>query len=100
RSAIHNDPNDHNVLVGGDDPATRHQRIVGLVDFGDMVHSVTVADLAIAIAYGVLDKPDPLAAAAAIVRGYHAANTLSADELDALFGLACPRLCRSGAVRG
>src|SRR5438552_5951801 len=57
RSAIHNDPNDHNVLVGGgDDPATRHQRIVGLVDFGDMVHSVTVADLAIAMAYAVLDK--------------------------------------------
>src|SRR2546427_7653244 len=71
RSAIHNDPNDHNVLVGGaDDPATRHQPIVGLVDFGDMVHSVTVADLAITIAYAVLDKPDPLAAADAIVRGY------------------------------
>src|SRR5207247_4487406 len=101
RSAIHNDPNDHNVLVGGDDdPALRHQRIVGLVDFGDMVHSVTVADLAIAIAYAVLDKPNPLSAAAHIVRGYHAANPLSADEIDALFGLACPRLCRSGAVRG
>src|SRR5438094_1116016 len=99
RSAIHNDPNDHNVLVGGgDDPALRHQRVVGLVDFGDMVYSVTVADLAIAIAYAVLDKPNPLSAAAAIVRGYDAANPLGADELDALFGLVCLRLCMSVAV--
>ena len=99
RSAIHNDPNDHNVLVGGgDDPDARHQCIVALVDFGDMVHSVTVADLAIAIAYAVLDKPDPLAAAAAIVRGYHAANPLTTVELDALFGLTCLRLCVSVAV--
>jgi 4-aminobutyrate aminotransferase-like enzyme/Ser/Thr protein kinase RdoA (MazF antagonist) len=99
RSAIHNDANDHNVLVGGgDDPATRNQRIVGLVDFGDMVHSVTVGDLAIAIAYAVLNKPYPLAAAAAIVRGYHAANPLSADELDVLHGLVCLRLCVSVSV--
>jgi 4-aminobutyrate aminotransferase-like enzyme/Ser/Thr protein kinase RdoA (MazF antagonist) len=99
RSAIHNDANDHNILVGGgDDPATRHQRIVGLVDFGDMVHSLTVADLAIAIAYGVLDKKDPLAAAAAIVRGCHTTHPLMGEEIDVLFGLACLRLCMSIAV--
>ena len=99
RSAVHNDANDRNVLVGGGgDPFARNQRIVGLIDFGDMVHSFTVADLAIAMAYAVLDKPDPLAAAASIVRGYHAVNPLTGDEIAALFGLVCLRLCVSVAV--
>ena len=71
-SAIHNDANDFNVIVGGgSDLYTRNQSVVGLIDFGDMVHSYTVGDLAVAMAYAILDKPDPLAAAAQIVSGYH-----------------------------
>ena len=50
--AIHGDLNDYNVLVGGDgDVESRDQRVTGIVDFGDMVHSYRVGDLAIAIAY-------------------------------------------------
>ena len=99
RSAVHNDANDFNVLVGGDgDLDSRNQRVVGLIDLGDMVHSFTVSDLAIAIAYAVLDKPDPLAVAASVVRGYHAVSPLTADEVAALFGLVCLRLCMSVAV--
>ena len=37
-SVIHNDANDHNVLVDG-----AADRVVGLLDLGDMVHSVTAA---------------------------------------------------------
>ena len=40
-----------------------------MIDFGDAVFSHTINDLAIAIAYAVMDKPDPLAAALHIVRG-------------------------------
>ena len=99
RSAVHNDANDYNVLVANDgDIWSRDERIAGLIDFGDIVHSVTVADLAIAVAYAVLDKPDPLAAAAPIVRGYHAAWPLSAVELAALFDLVRLRLCVSVAL--
>ncbi len=99
RSAIHNDANDHNVLVGGDGSLhQRRQRVVGLIDFGDMVHSFTVGDLAIAVAYAVLDKPDPLRAAATIVHGYHATNPLTEDEMAALFGLVLLRLCVSVSV--
>lgn len=96
RSAIHNDANDYNVLVGGgDDLYSRNQQITGLVDFGDMVFSHMVADLAIAIAYAVLDKPDPLATAAQIVAGYYAENPLTETEFAALFGLVKLRLCVS-----
>jgi 4-aminobutyrate aminotransferase-like enzyme/Ser/Thr protein kinase RdoA (MazF antagonist) len=96
RSAIHNDANDYNVLVGGGaDLYSRNQHIAGLVDFGDMVFSHTVNELAVAIAYAVLDKADPLAVAVQMVSGYHSENPLTEAELSALFGLICLRLCTS-----
>jgi Ser/Thr protein kinase RdoA (MazF antagonist) len=95
RSAIHGDANDYNVLVteGADGRAPAH--VAGLIDFGDLVHSYTIADLAIAAAYAVLDKPDPLAAAAAVAAGYHGARPIDDEELPALFGLVKLRLCAS-----
>jgi 4-aminobutyrate aminotransferase-like enzyme/Ser/Thr protein kinase RdoA (MazF antagonist) len=109
KSAIHNDANDYNVIVrAGDDPHAKSQgvvgqnvvgqNVVGLIDFGDMVHSFTVGDLAVAIAYAMLNKPDPLAVAAEIVRGYHAEYALVEDEIAALFGLARLRLCMSVCI--
>jgi Ser/Thr protein kinase RdoA (MazF antagonist) len=96
RSVIQNDANDYNVIVGGgDDHYSRNQQVIGLIDFGDMVYSVTVADLAIAAAYAALNKPDPLAAAAQVVAGYHAEYPLTDDEITALPGLICIRLCLS-----
>ncbi|RME58536.1 MAG: hypothetical protein D6790_11825, partial [Caldilineae bacterium] len=98
RSPIHNDANDYNVLVGGGvDPYTRNQAVTGLIDFGDMVHSYTVADLAVAAAYALLDKPDPLAAACQVVKGYHPVRPLTDEELAALFGFIRLRLCMSVA---
>ena len=99
KSAIHNDANDYNVIVGGgDDLRARNQSVAGLIDFGDLVHSFTVGDLAIAIAYAILEKPDPLAAAAEIVRGYHAEYALTEDEVAALFGLVRLRLLMSACI--
>lgn len=96
RSAIHNDANDYNVLVGGgEDLYSRNQHVVGLVDFGDMVFSYTVGELAVAIAYAVLDKADPLAVAAQMVAGYNQENPLTEAEFSALFGLVRLRLCVS-----
>ena len=90
-SAIHNDANDYNVLVNG----KSENAVVGLVDFGDMVHSFAVGDLAVAIAYAVLNKTDPVAAAAQVAAGYHSDCPLNEDEVAALFGLVCLRLCMS-----
>jgi 4-aminobutyrate aminotransferase-like enzyme len=69
--------------------------VVGVIDFGDMVHSYTVGDLAVAIAYMVLDKPVPIAAAAQVVAGYHEEYPLLEDELETLYGLVLMRLCMS-----
>jgi 4-aminobutyrate aminotransferase-like enzyme/Ser/Thr protein kinase RdoA (MazF antagonist) len=91
-SVIYNDANDYNLLVAGSGGA-RH--ISGLLDFGDMVYTQTICDLAIGGAYACLDKPDPLTAAAHVVAGYHTANSLSEDEIGVLFDLIGMRLCVS-----
>jgi len=88
KSVIYGDANDYNVLVEGG-------AVNALLDFGDMVHTASVCDLAIALAYVMLDEADPIAAAAHVVRAYHAARPLTAAELDALFPLAAARLAMS-----
>ncbi|MES3035458.1 MAG: aminotransferase class III-fold pyridoxal phosphate-dependent enzyme [Gemmatimonadota bacterium] len=93
RSIIHSDGNDYNLLVDG-----ARQRVTGIVDFGDMVHSHTVNEVAIAMAYVALAAEDPLAAAADVVAGYHAVFPLTDAEISALWPLLCMRLCVSVCV--
>jgi 4-aminobutyrate aminotransferase-like enzyme/murein DD-endopeptidase MepM/ murein hydrolase activator NlpD len=95
RSLIHNDANDHNVLVAFDGDALR---VTGLLDLGDLVESATVCEPAIAIAYALLDADDPLSTAAAVTRGYHTVRPLGAAELDVLWELALARLSISVAM--
>ena len=90
---IYNDANDYNVLVDGTDPYAR--RVTSVVDFGDMLHTWIANEVAVGCAYAMLDKPDPLAAAAPIVEGYHAAYPLGPAEIEALFPLICSRLAVS-----
>jgi 4-aminobutyrate aminotransferase-like enzyme/Ser/Thr protein kinase RdoA (MazF antagonist) len=90
---IYNDANDHNVLVRGDDPYVR--RVTSVVDFGDMLDTWIANEPAVACAYAMLHKPDPLAAAVPIVEGYHAAFALSEAEIEAVFPLVCSRLAVS-----
>lgn len=99
RAIIHNDLNDHNILIGGgDDLELRAQAVSGIVDFGDMVYSYRVGELAIAIAYAMLDRGDPLGVASAIVRGYCERSSLDDHELASLYGLVLMRLCASACI--
>jgi 4-aminobutyrate aminotransferase-like enzyme/Ser/Thr protein kinase RdoA (MazF antagonist) len=93
RSVIHNDGNDWNVLVG--DPTREGRAVAGLIDFGDMLESWTVCEVAVAAAYAMLGKADPLAAAVPLVAGYHGAHPLTEEELAVVFPLAALRLCVS-----
>ena len=91
RSVIHGDANDFNVVV-------RNERVAGLIDFGDMVHSATVTDLAIAAAYVMTAKHDPLGAAAHVVAGYHAELPLTDAEQRVVYPLMLARLCVSVVI--
>ena len=87
-SVVHGDANDYNVLVGAG-------RMVGLLDFGDMLHTSTVCDLAIALAYTMLHEKVPLSAAAQVIRGYHRSHPLTDAEQQVLFPLILSRLSMS-----
>jgi 4-aminobutyrate aminotransferase-like enzyme/Ser/Thr protein kinase RdoA (MazF antagonist) len=99
RAVIHGDANDHNVLVDGGDrsrPADRFVHVCGVLDFGDLVHSVVVAEVAVASAYVVLQGDDPVAAVCDLAAGFHAEHPLTEDELDVLWTLVLARLSLSG----
>lgn len=93
RGVIHNDANDYNVLLG--DPTPGDRPVSGILDFGDMVETWTVCEPAVAIAYAIFGKADPLAAACRLAAGYHAERPLADAELEALWSLAAIRLCTS-----
>ncbi len=86
QSIIHADANDENVLV-------QDGRVSGLLDFGDSLYNPTISDLAIAMAYAMLDQSDPLRAGAEVVGGYHQVRPLCEAEIEVLFPLICGRLC-------
>ena len=90
---IHNDANDHNVLVTDDGAA-----VSGLLDLGDAVWSVTVNELAVAAAYAALDAPDPELVIDRVRAGFEEALPLEADEAAVLVDLVALRLATSVAL--
>ncbi|MDH4033694.1 MAG: aminotransferase class III-fold pyridoxal phosphate-dependent enzyme, partial [candidate division Zixibacteria bacterium] len=101
KSVIHNDANDNNILTGlVEDKATglSFRRTTGLIDFGDAVFSHTINNLAVAVAYAMLDVDDPLHDAGFLVAGYHQRMPLDDSEFAVLFVLACVRLCLSVSI--
>ena len=93
RTVIHNDANRQNVIV--DDMA---ERVISIIDFGDMLNIWLVVEPAIAAAYAMLDEADPMRAAQALVRGYHQTLPLTENEISLLFDLICMRLCMSVCI--
>ncbi len=93
-SVLHQDANDNNVIV---DPAAP-DRITGLIDFGDMAFGRTINELAITLAYALLDAPDIYAATRAVILGYVAEFPISEDEADVLYDLMRMRLAASVAI--
>ena len=91
RSVIHNDANDYNVLAEGD-------TITGLIDFGDMVYSHTICDLAIAMAYAALGSNDVRMMISAMALGYTESMPIEEAELTVLFPMMRMRLAVSASI--
>jgi len=88
---IHCDMNPHNVLMDAKNPG----KITGLIDFGDMVKSPLIMDLAIAAAYQLGDGDDPLSNALPMIAGYHSIRPLDDFEIEILPDLVKTRLITS-----
>lgn len=89
KSVVHNDVNDNNIIVDMD---LQNPRVCALIDYGDAIYTQSINDLAITIAYAIMDKVDPLSAAVALVKGYHKSFPLKIVELEMLYTLVAMRL--------
>ncbi len=88
KSVLHNDANDWNLL-------TKADKLVGIIDFGDLAYTQLIHELAIALAYALMKKEEPLPYAQSIIGAYHEVYPLEAAELEVLYYLVAARLCTS-----
>ena len=88
---LHNDFSPDNTLISADGT-----RVAGVIDFGDVIVTALVNDVAIAAAYllgdGAGGDGDLLAPALDLVAGYHAVTPLTAAELALLPDLVLGRV--------
>lgn len=92
----YNDANDTNILVRADEPNAPY--VAGFIDLGDMTHAPIIADLAVALAYVMMDCARPLQRATPLIAAYHRAFPLQEREIGLLFPLAAARLCLSVCI--
>jgi Ser/Thr protein kinase RdoA (MazF antagonist) len=118
----HQDGNDYNIVVRrreeGEDETTQatttEWSMVGLIDFGDIVHTNLICNLAVALAYlcchpsttpsssNLHDDDDKVSSSqyaifvsSSVVQGYVEAMPLDSDELDVLWWCMIGRICHS-----
>ena len=70
----------------------------GIIDFGDVVYSWKIIDLAVGIAYAILKQNDPANIIQNIVNGYNQVTPLIQIEREVLFPLLSIRLCVSVCI--
>jgi 4-aminobutyrate aminotransferase-like enzyme/Ser/Thr protein kinase RdoA (MazF antagonist) len=92
KQVIHGDANDRNILLDAEG------LVSGLIDFGDMVETWRVNELAVAAAYVAIGAADPIAAILPLVEAYCAENPLGTVEADVLFDLILTRYAVSMAM--
>ncbi|MDY0873158.1 phosphotransferase [Dongia rigui] len=91
---VHSDLNPSNVLVKKD----QTDEVAGILDFGDMVHTPLVNDLAVAASYQLGQEGNPLADAGDFIQAYHETNPLTATELDLLYDLIAARMATTACI--
>jgi 4-aminobutyrate aminotransferase-like enzyme/Ser/Thr protein kinase RdoA (MazF antagonist) len=91
RQVVHNDLNDENVLV-------RDGVLSGVIDFGDAIETVRVAELAIACTYAMFDQDDPVGVATEVISGYRSVASLEDAEAEIFLDLILARLATSVTV--
>lgn len=83
---VHADLNPHNLLT---DPGAT--RITGILDFGDMVRTARICDLAVAASYHA-DPADPLATLCDVIAGWHSVLPLLEREEALVLDLVAMRM--------
>ena len=91
---VHNDFNARNILIDPEDES----RIVGIIDFGDAVHTALIADVAVGV-MGQLATPESAdEAIREFVDAYRAKQPLLAEEMDLLNWLIAGRIAQNVVI--
>lgn len=93
---VHNDLNAHNVVVDPADPET----VAGVLDFGDMIRTPLICDVAVAASYQVAQADGPLGGAVDFVAGYNAVSALEPEEIGLLADFIMTRMMISVLISG
>jgi len=88
RGLIHNDANDYNIL-------SKEGKPTGIIDFGDMVFSYLLNELAVTSTYLAIGQDHPLEIISNFLSGYHSKLPIQEREVDLLFYFIAARLCTS-----
>jgi Ser/Thr protein kinase RdoA (MazF antagonist) len=92
RQIIHNDINDNNLIVA---QVNNQLTCTGLFDFGDIVYTQRICELAIAMTYALMSQEDFLSVAKNIYQGYQSTIELDKKETTLLPKLVVTRLLQS-----
>jgi Ser/Thr protein kinase RdoA (MazF antagonist) len=90
QQVVHNDLNSDNIVV---DP-TEPERVAGIIDFGDMVRTARVFDVAIGGAYQMTEAEEPYEAAFDFIAGVHDVNRLAEEEIAVLVPALVARMAQ------
>lgn len=83
KGVIHGDCNEHNIVVTKTSPDSDEFRVTGIIDFGDTCKTFFVFELAITIAYMILQSCE-LETAGYVIAGYQELRPIPDNERDVL----------------
>ena len=95
QGVIHGDANGLNIVVAKQNGS---YKVSGIIDFGDCVHTCYIFELAIMLAYAMVENENPLQLSRPMLSGYLQAFPMSEEELDCLYYCVLARLCQSAMV--
>ena len=84
-SVIHGDSNNYNIVV-------KENKVVGLLDYGDVVYAPTVCELSVALAYSLMNCDDIIKRCLMMVRAYNDVFPLKKNEIKSISTLIASRL--------
>lgn len=90
-SPIHGDLNLANLIY-------KDNKIIGVLDFGEIKNSYKIFDPAIACMYPGLKNQDPIASFTSVINGYNQVSKINSAELDLIYPAICARVCVSTII--
>ena len=84
-SLTHGDPNNYNLVVS-------NKKIIGLLDYGDMIFAPTINDIAICLSYALMNNRNINETLKNIIQSYNHVYPITLNETISLFSLVKSRL--------